>query len=394
MTGETDPNKWMAEEIFKKLSGLGHKVYMYDEAGQRVVDPTEANRLFSADAKMMVTLGWTKGNPARPHVTFHTSDVTDPTVVEELRSSLKNRHNLYDHSFSTMPYGKTIKPKNFAHMNAEPVNESAWTGSTRTSRWRTGLTEVVIRHNQRLDDSENARRWTRIADIFIHGKDGSRYKFPFRHIMGAKAMAQHMDQGHAPWDENGSALACVLQAVMQLRKLKRWAAQNRPECMDQVTQTQQDLKSLLHQISTPHGYPQGMDHARDLSNQWQVVDLPNVELPPETDLAVAAVGPDSFVSAPVPQEPMPVSPEPTMFREAQQLENWFAQFDVTKLLETDAESEIEAASADTASTDPRTVLDNLSRNITGWESRFEENPMEVLNQIDTVLDQIKNLERS
>ena len=390
MTTAHDPNEWMSQEIFKKLSGLGHRVFMYDSSGKRVFDPGQSNRLFSDDAKMMITLDWTKGKPAKPRVTFHTSESTDPAVLDEIKTTLK-KHNLFDHSFDTMPYGKTLKPKQFSHMNQEPVTESAWTGSTRTSRWRVGMTEVVIRHNQRLDDSDNARRWTRIADIFIHGPDGSRYRFPFRHILGAKAMAQHMDQGNQPWDDHGQALARVLSAVMQMRKLKRWAQVHHAELLPHIQPVQHDLKNLLQKVSHSDGYHAGIDHANHLSQVWSAApEQPDV-FPAGTDLAVAALN-----LQPQQQEPQPLDGEPEpmtmIFKEARELDSWFEQFSVNNIFEADPTTEIMAASAETGSTDPRTILDNLSKNVTGWESRFEENPMEVLAQIETVLAQIKNLE--
>lgn len=387
MSTAKDPNEWMAEEIFKKLSGLGHRVFMYDHSGKRVFDPSQSNRLFSDDAKMMITLDWTKGNPQRPQVTFHTSDGTDPRLLDEVKSTLK-KHNLYDHSFDTRPYGRTLQPRQFAHMNKEPVTESNWTGSTRTSRYKVGLTEVVIRHNQRLDDCDNARRWTRIADIFIHHRDGSRYRFPYKHILGAKAMAQHMDQGSQPWDSQGETILTLLQAVMQLRKLKRWANSHDELLANQIEHTQRDLKALLSKISSSSGYQAGITHAADLGRTWQAAASAPDVFPPDTGLAAAALG----MSAPVDQ-PETLSEEPeTMFKEAREMQAWLDQFDVKRLYETD-DLDIVSASQETGSTDPRTVLDNLSKNVTGWESRFEENPMEVLNQIEAVLDQIKNLEK-
>lgn len=391
MTTARDPNEWMAEEIFKKLSGLGHRVFLYDSSGKRVFDPAQSNRLFSDDAKMMITLDWTKGKPAKPHVTFHTSDSTDAAILDDIKSTLK-KHNLFDHSFSTMPYGKTLKPKQFAHMNQEPVTESAWTGSTRTSRWSVGLTEVVIRHNQRLDDSDNARRWTRIKDIFIHGPDGSRYRFPHKHILGAKAMAQHMDQGHQPWDDHGQALFNVLKACMQMRKLKRWAQAHHPELLPAIEPVQHDLKNLLQKVSSSAGYHAGMDDVKNLSHTWSAaVSQPDI-FPADTDLAVAALGLPQHPN----QEPQMLDgeaePMTMIFKEARELHSWFEQFSMDKIFEADPTTEIMAASAETGSTDPRTILDNLSKNVTGWESRFEENPMEVLAQIEDVLAQIKNLE--
>ena len=393
MTQENDPNKWMAGEIFKVLSGLGHKVYMYDSNGARVFDPKEADRLFSRDASLMVTLGYTQGKPAQPHVVFHPSQATDPNIVEDLKQTLKAQ-NKYGHSFTTSPFAKTLEPKHFAWMNRakERVTESNWTGTTRTSRQRVGMTEVVIRHNQRLDDSDNARRWTRIAEIFLHGKDGSRYRFPFRHILGARAMAQHIDQGHAPWDQDGEVIEDILTAVMQLRKLRRWANVNRPDCVDHVIDAQQQVKNVLERLTSTGHYTAGMEQARNLCQTWRDAAPPVDVFPDNVTLAVAAV---PHLHAPPKDGIEPLltkDPIHTMFKEARELELWFDQFEIKKIYEDQQTTDVMAASQETDSTDPRTVLDNLNHNVVGWSSRFEENPMEVLNQIDDILDQIRKLQ--
>jgi len=212
-------NAWMAEEIFKLLTGQGHEIFMYDNKGKRVYNAPQATFLYSDPVKLMVTLGYTKGRPQKPLVKFYCSKTTPLNLVAQMKSTLK-KHNLYDHSFDTYIYGKTLKPKHFVHhANQEEVTESSWTGSTRTSRMNIGETEVVIRHSQRLDDSENTPRWTRIKDIFIHAPDGSRYRCPWKHITGARALAQHIDQGNAPWDERGEMIHHLIRTLMQMRKV-------------------------------------------------------------------------------------------------------------------------------------------------------------------------------
>jgi len=392
MTQSTDPNKWMAGDIFKVLSGLGHKVYMYDSKGTRVFDPAEADRLFSRDAALMVTLGYTQGKPPKPHVVFHASAATDPNIVEELKGTLKSQ-NKFDHSFSTSPYAKTLEPKHFAWMNREKqlVQESNWTGTTRTSRQRVGMTEVVIRHNQRLDDSENARRWTRIAEIFLHGQDGSRYRFPFRHLLGARAMAQHIDQGHAPWDEDGGVIQQLVTTVLQLRKLRRWASVNRPDCVDDVVRAQHQLKDVLTSLTSAKDYQQSLDQARQMCNTWHTTPAPADIFPDDVNLAVAAV-PQLHTQTQPEIEPMSNRDTvPMTFKEARELDGWFQQFDLARIYEDQETTQVLAASQETGSTDPRTVLDNLNRNVVGWSSRFEEDPMAVLSQIDDILDQLKKL---
>lgn len=407
MTEQQDPeNAAMAQMIFTILSGKNHKVIMYDPSGKRVFDPSQANRLFCTDLNMMVQLGYTKGSSQKPSVTFHTSATTPLRVVEEIRNTLR-QHNSFDHSFNLMPYGKNLQPKNFQNMNKTEVTESAWTGSTRTSRWKTGVTEVVIRHNQRLEDSENPRRWTRIADIFIHGADGSRYKFPYRHILGAKAMAQHLDQQGAPWDETGNILQDILDLTMQVRKLKRWATNNQPNCLDAIHNLQRDIKHMLHKISQPNSYAQAVDQAKQMQPTWQQVPVSmDITWPQGMDKAV------SMLHSYLPHEHQPTAmdhmdylePEEhnmdqmdqddQAFPEARELNEWFGQFDVGKMFEqqpSELEKTIAVDQEQHGKEDPRQVYQDVKDDVMGLINTFEKDPQAALGKITKALEKVQKL---
>lgn len=389
MSSTKDPNTWMSEEIFKTLSGLGHEIYMYDKQGARVYDPSVSDRLFSNTAKMMITLGYTKGKPQKPLVTFHTSSGTEPHMLDDIKRTLK-QHNLFDHSFDTLPYGRTLEPRQFAHMN-EPVTESVWTGSTRTSRWRSGVTEVVIRHSERLADSENPLRWTRIRDIFIHGKDGSRYKMPVRSILGAKALAQHMDQQGDPWDTQASHIHNLLQCHQELRKLRRWAQQNdQPDLVTACVQCQDEIKVTLRKISQAHSYAQAIQAAGHMCEEWQQ-HAHSCEQPWAQDMMWA---PGAVLwKMPVDAEAQPWAHAITTMSswpEQQQLSEWFDQFDPhLQEKQSRMKQDVHDAAHEEQTEDPRQILANLKSNIPGWSSRFEHDPQQVLDQIDQVLNQLR-----
>jgi hypothetical protein len=382
MSTSRDPNEWMAQEIFKLLSGIGHEIYMYDSGGKRVFDPSDADRMFSRTAKMMITLGWTKGKPSKPVVSFHASASTPKDVIENVKRTLK-QHNLYDHSFDTLPYGSDIEPRQFAHMNKKPtMSESQWTGSTRTSRYAVGLSEVVITHSQRLDDSEGARRWTKIKSIFVHGADGSRYKFPHKHIGGAKAMAQHINHQGQPWDQGGECIHQLLTMLRGLRRIKSWSAGHDDEICACTHQLLAEVKHTLKRIATPHSYASGVSHAAQLIDSWQAHEphhaLKEVD---SCDLSKQAVM--SHVRS---------TQLSDRFPESERLMEWFDQFDW--VLSEKETQQVVTAAREEKSKDPRTVLGNLSQHTPGWESRFEQDPKDVLDQIDRVLDQHPPLKKS
>jgi len=381
MSTAKDPNAWMAEQIFKKLSGMGHEIYLYNTQGQRVYDPSQADRMFTNTGKMMVTLGYTKGKPSKPLVTFHTSDSTDPQVLQDVKQTLK-QHNLYDHSFDTMPYGKTLEPKMFAHMNRSDVTESAWTGSTRTSRWRTGLTEVVIRHSERLMDHDSARRWCKVRDIFIHAPDGARYRMPVKHILGAKALAQHINQSGQAWDAQGDVIHHMMRVQQQCRKLRNWLQHNDQGLVPELDQMQMKIKGCLKHVSDPNHYAQAVQEATHMVQVWRehaaLSEAPCGEHMGEAWQAVCAEAAHGE----------PDHAQPDVWPEQRELMEWFNQFGtLTELSDADVQNAVDATQSD----QPRELLAHLSDEITGWESTFEQDPKQVLDQITNTLEKIKKV---
>ena len=382
MSTARDPNEWMAEQAFNTLSGMGHEIFMYDPSGQKVYAPEKSDRMWSNTAKMMVTLSWTKGKPSKPLVTFHISDSTDHSMLQDIKHTLK-QHNLYDHSFDTMPYGKGLQPRMFMHMNKppEPVTEHAWTGSTRTSRWKTGLTEVVIRHTERLTDDQNPRRWCKVRDIFIHGADGSRYRMPQKHILGAKALAAHMDQSGTPWDSVGEAIQHVIQVLQQCRKMKNWAQQHMPMHVLNVDDLQDQIKSNLRCMFHPDHHAQAQDQIQNWYHTWHQTPCAT-HWPDSMQHALQAL------HAQYVREPDPESD--ATWPEQQALTEWFDQFDLI-VSEDQAKKDVRQAQEITNSHDPRKILNHLNRAVTGWERDFEQDPKQVL---DDILDTLENIKKS
>lgn len=374
MSTANDPNAWMAQKVFEKLSGMGHKIYMYDSKGSRVYDPSKADRLFSETAKMMVTLGFTKGKPAKPLVTFNTSDGTDPKVLLDVKQTLK-QHNLYDHSFDTRPYGRTLEPKMFAHLNREDITESSWTGSTRTSRWKTGLTEVVIRHSERLGDPQSARRWCKIKDIFIHGPDGARYRMPIKHIAGAKALAQHINNNGQAWDDKGEIIHHMIKVMQESRKLRNWAQNQNSHLLSVIEGLQNKIKHNLKRMSDPNQYEIAIQEGVDWVNSWKTHEQMH-----ETQCDEHIQNAWHAVMCELERDSQSQWPE------EHELMEWFNQF--KPLQELDSNDVINAVEV-TASDDPRDILGHLKQEITGWEQEFELNPKQVLDKITLTVNKIK-----
>lgn len=354
----------MAEKISAALLGSGHEIVYYDKKGNRVFSPEEANRIWSDLEKMMIVIGKTKGRPKRNLATFYTSDVTDPEEFNNIKTTLK-RHNIYDFSFDTEPFDKTLEPRHFKHMN---VHET-WSGSTRTSYFPVDSVNVVVKHTKPWDKESlgDARRWQRIKKIMLFTPDGERFVFPHNNIVGAKAMAQHLHQGKSMWDVDGKMIQQLATTLKLLRGLQSKASH--ANCVDfanQISTTRGQIKKLLKTMSRGQSYDTSVQGMYEWAKNW-VNQKQNIE-----------------------ESIQIIHNRSEMILEARQLAEWYDSFDVRTILENEEKLEQVRTAWEQSNGDIYTTLDVLKRNFPGWESRFEDDPQSVTKELEQLVAKIKN----
>ena len=267
----------MAKLIFSVLDGGGHEIKMYDENAKQVFTPEKANRIWSNSQKIMIVLGKTEGSPPKPLVKFCTSDVTNPAVFDDFKNAI-TAHNIYDFTFETEPFATTLKPGHFEFMDIKESNN--WTGTTRTSYFPIDNVNVVIRHSRpwNSDQMEKAQRWRRIKQILLFTPDGQRFKFPHNHVLGARAMAQHLNhENNSMHDNSGKLIQDLTKLLFDLRKIQfkcrpsqEWALQTH------IVDTRQQIRRLLKAISQTHRYTESVDYAKAWINPELLVWAPRL----------------------------------------------------------------------------------------------------------------------
>ena len=58
-----------------------------------------------------------------------------------------------------------------------------------------------------------------IKGLYIENADGERFKFPYVHLAGARAMARHVNEGGTPYDVVGEH---IIETVKNLKKLQEF----------------------------------------------------------------------------------------------------------------------------------------------------------------------------
>jgi len=102
------------------------------------------------------------------------------------------------------------------------TTESTMYGSSKSSYRPLEKTLLIIRHNVKVGEDRGARsRPNNIKAVFIQNEAGERFKYPYAHLAGAKAMQRHVSNGGTPFDPAGSSIMQMSEQIKQLSTFKR-----------------------------------------------------------------------------------------------------------------------------------------------------------------------------
>ena len=147
--------------------------------------------------------------------------------IRSFRKFAKNRLL----NFDVQNIGKSNLDKrdyNFQAKSKElSIMENRMFGTSRISYQNLGEARLVVKHNQPINPNVAAGRSMHIESIYIENADGERFKYPFKHLHGARALAEHIKHGGNPYDQIGKHITGLSEELTQLRKFKGYV--NRQE---------------------------------------------------------------------------------------------------------------------------------------------------------------------
>ena len=132
-------------------------------------------------------------------------------------------------------YEFQAKPK---EQPMEPMMESKLYGTAKMSYQDLGEAKLIVKHSQPINPELAAGRTMHIESIYVENADGERFKYPFKHLNGARALAEHIKAGGNPYDTIGKHITSLSEELAQLRKFKNYVGRNDTlsEAMDDVNQ--------------------------------------------------------------------------------------------------------------------------------------------------------------
>ena len=147
-----------------------------------------------------------------------------------------------------------------AKSGEEPMTESKMWGTSKVSYQDLGETRIVVRHSKPVNYDLAAGRTMHIDAIYIENKEGERFRYPVRHLNGARAMAQHIAHGGNPYDAIGQHVVSLSEELSKLRMFKGYVSRNdqlseaMSEVNGKVIERIEQVKKEIHQLQRPSYY--------------------------------------------------------------------------------------------------------------------------------------------
>ena len=274
-----DARNNIATDLFYKIRSRFSGLKLGAETGQITINPEEA-RFFDFDYMEgeqpigHVSISLAEQNSMKVYFSHGITESMDDGqkdnwygFLKELRQFAKRRLL----SFDTRDIAKDNLDKRdyeFLSQNAQPkqtepnmiqqpvgesiMSESTMYGSRLMSYQKLMDTRLIIKHNQAvMDDTQPGARTRHISALFVENQDGERFKYPFIHLAGARAMQRHVANGGVPYDAIGESIIRMSEEIAQLKSFGNYVVRNDLMNSDTngiVEQSSAQLNHLREQI--------------------------------------------------------------------------------------------------------------------------------------------------
>jgi hypothetical protein len=269
----------IGEELFNKIRGRFPNVTIGDEQGTITNEPSEA-RFFDFDykasgknlGKVSVSISEEDGLTVIYSQDFITNEdeMTQDdwySFLKELRQFARKRLLTFD----TRDINKSnLQKRDYKFLakrsGDDKMNESKLYGTSTISYQKIGEARLVIKHNDHINQESATGRTQKIGKIYIESPEGERFKYPFKHLSGARAMARHVAEGGNAYDDFGKHITGLSEELSKLRKFKNYMgrsavmAESLEGYMDIVKERIVTVKKTIESLQKPAHYKEAVDN--------------------------------------------------------------------------------------------------------------------------------------
>ena len=270
----------ISADLFNKIRGRFENVTIGDETGQVTNVPEDARYFdfaYLADGvdlgKVSVALDPEAGLSiivGRDLVQGQMEDVQDGwyNFLKELRVFAKKRlmkfevRDINKSNLNKRDYQFLAQNRNGENTMAE----SKMYGNDRTSFQKVGKARIAIKHSAPINVENANARTSKISKIFIESPTGEKFKFPYKHLAGARALALHVSEGGHAYDDFGKHITSLSEEMHKIRKLNTYMSRSTvmAETLDQYSgilkQRVSEVRKEISNLQKPSYYAEAVEN--------------------------------------------------------------------------------------------------------------------------------------
>ena len=290
----------IAEDLFNKIRGRFPSITIGDNEGKVTNDPLTA-RFFDFDyqegeknvGKVSISISEDKLSVMYSNSFVENEDTLTRqnwyNFLKELRVFAKKRLLQFDtrditkSNLDKRDYKFLAQQQGGEKTMSESMSESKLYGTSKVSYQDVGNARVTIKHTESVNQELAAGRTQKIGAIYVENTDGERFKYPFKHLNGARAMARHVAEGGKPYDDFGKHITGLSEELANLRKFKTYMnrssvmAEGLAGYMDAVVERLDNIKKTVSGLQKESYYktafesyevPMMEDVPSDVAENW------------------------------------------------------------------------------------------------------------------------------
>lgn len=276
-----------AKELFNKIRSRISNIQMGD-GDAKVTDVPEDARYFSFGYKVngtqlgSVTLSIDDDDGL---VVMYSNDLLhgQPDSVHrkwfgflrELRQFAKKRFL----NFEARDILKTLDKGDYDFLSknrgGNQMSESKLWGTSKTSYQKVGESKIVVRHTKPVNGDIPQGRTRNISGIYIENVSGERFKYPYNHLGGARAMGRHVANGGNPYDDIGSYICGLSEELSKLKMFKGYVDRN-SVISESMTDVKDRVFERIEQVKKQLTQLQSQSHYSNFAEQFVKSDVKDI----------------------------------------------------------------------------------------------------------------------
>jgi hypothetical protein len=254
-------------KLYGILKGSSKEVVMYDERGNRTIDPDEATRYFvtfrsdNKDVEEFILLISINDDGQDSVINIKTPELKsneDFTTVYAIRDHIRNAIGRKEGiKVNWQVFDHEIDPREEAVNNIKESKDiSKIFGSTKSSFQRIGEAKLIIRHTDTVNEEKHGARTRHIRALFVENQNGERFQYPHLHLSGARAFARHVSNGGSNHDVVANAIFEMSKDYISLRSTGQHLRKSNGlnEWVETIRENMQRINRTIKSLHGPKGY--------------------------------------------------------------------------------------------------------------------------------------------